>query len=91
VLLSDLAGVAVIAQHSSAPTRASESGDVPITTGNVDAAECLTAYHTLDCESHGQALSVAKCTLDSHVTSVEVRQIHHSFGLERPFGFRVAK
>jgi len=61
-------------------------GDVPITTEGplVEAEDRLAAYYILDCESHEWALSIAERTLDSHVTAVEVRQIHDSFGMERP-------
>jgi hypothetical protein len=46
-----------------------------------EAAEQLTAYHMLDCVDRGRALSIAERMLDSHVTSVEVRQVHDSVGI----------
>ncbi|MEV0001764.1 YciI family protein [Micromonospora sp. NPDC050980] len=45
------------------------------------AREQLTAYYVVECDSGDDALGVAERILDFHVTSVEVRTIHDSFGM----------
>ena len=47
----------------------------------VEAAEQLTAYYVLDCASPQRARAIAERVLDFHVTAVEVRPIHDSFGM----------
>jgi hypothetical protein len=42
--------------------------------------EQLTAYYVLDCVDAARAEAVAARLLDFHVTSVEVRAVHDSFG-----------
>lgn len=44
------------------------------------AAEQLTAYYVIDCARPERARAIAERILDFHVTAVEVRQIHDSFG-----------
>jgi hypothetical protein len=53
------------------------STDGPLST----AREQLTAYYVVECDSSDDALGVAERILDFHVTSVEVRTIHDSFGM----------
>lgn len=48
----------------------------------VEATEQLTAYYVLECESLERARAIAERVLDFHVTAVEVRRIHDSFGME---------
>jgi hypothetical protein len=43
--------------------------------------EHLTAYYVIDCQSAEHAASIAERILDFHVTAVEVREIHDSFGM----------
>lgn len=43
--------------------------------------EQLTAWYVLECEGPEQAVAEAARVLDLHVTSVEVRHVHDSFGL----------
>lgn len=47
----------------------------------IEAAEQLTAYHVIDCASPERARAIAERVLDFHVTAVEVRPIHDSFGM----------
>lgn len=48
-------------------------------------AEQLTAYYVINCASPERAQAIARRVLDFHVTAVEVRLIHDSFGhAERP-------
>jgi hypothetical protein len=47
----------------------------------IDAKEHLTAYYVVDCKDRDRALSIAEHLLDSHVTAVEVREIHDSVGM----------
>ncbi len=47
-----------------------------------DAAEHLTAYYLIECETPDRALSIAEGILDFHVTAVEVRQVHDSVGID---------
>jgi hypothetical protein len=47
----------------------------------VAAKEQLTAYYVIDCESAEQATAIAGRVLDFHVTAVELREIHDSFGM----------
>jgi hypothetical protein len=42
----------------------------------------LTAYYLIDCDDLGRALSIAERILNSHVTTVEVRQVHDSVDIE---------
>lgn len=44
----------------------------------------LTAYYVIDCENIERALCIAGSVLDFHVTAVEVRQVHDSFGMDTP-------
>jgi hypothetical protein len=43
--------------------------------------EQLTAWYVLECETAEQAATEAARVLDFHVTAVEVRHIHDSFGM----------
>jgi hypothetical protein len=47
----------------------------------IEAAEQLTAYYVIDCASPHRARAIAERVLDFHVTAVEVRPIHDSFGM----------
>jgi hypothetical protein len=47
----------------------------------VEAAEQLTAYYVIECAGPDRARAIAERVLDFHVTAVEVRQIHDSFGM----------
>jgi hypothetical protein len=47
----------------------------------IKAAEQLTAYYVIDCASPERATAIAGRVLDFHVTAVEVRPIHDSFGM----------
>jgi hypothetical protein len=47
----------------------------------IEAAEQLTAYYVIDCASPERARAIAGRVLDFHVTAVEVRPIHDSFGM----------
>jgi hypothetical protein len=49
-----------------------------------EAAEQLTAYYVIDCASPNRARAIAERVLDFHVTAVEVRPIHDSFGMGPP-------
>jgi hypothetical protein len=49
----------------------------------VSGREQLTAYYIIECGSAAQAASIAERVLDFHVTAVEVRQVHDSFGMDR--------
>jgi hypothetical protein len=57
--------------------------DGSISTGGalVDATEQLTAYYVIECASPERAQAIAERVLDFHVTAVEVRAIHDSFGM----------
>ena len=44
-------------------------------------ADQLTAYYVIDCASPERARAIAERVLDFHVTAVEVRAIHDSFGM----------
>ncbi len=57
--------------------------DGPTTTGGpfIEATEQLTAYYVIDCASPDRACAIAERVLDFHVTAVEVRPIHDSFGM----------
>ena len=46
-----------------------------------EAAEHLTAYYVIDCAGPDRAREIAERVLDFHVTAVEVRPIHDSFGM----------
>lgn len=46
----------------------------------VDGEEHMTAYYTFECADRDRALAIAERLLDSHVTTVEVREIHDSTG-----------
>jgi hypothetical protein len=48
----------------------------------VSAREQLTAYYVIECESAARARSIAERVLDFHVTAVEVREVHDSFGMD---------
>jgi hypothetical protein len=51
-------------------------------TGPVAAGdEHVTAYYLLECPDRDRAVEIASRILDSHVTAVEVRQVHNSTGL----------
>jgi hypothetical protein len=45
--------------------------------------EQLTAYYIVECDSAERAEAIARRVLDFHVTAVEVREIHDSFGMDR--------
>ena len=45
-----------------------------------EAAEQLTACYVIDCASPDRARAIAGHVLDFHVTAIEVRPIHDSFG-----------
>jgi hypothetical protein len=45
-----------------------------------DRAEELSAYYVLDCVDEARAHAIAERLLDWHVTAVEVRFVHDSFG-----------
>jgi hypothetical protein len=47
----------------------------------IHTAEHLTAYYVIDCASPQRAHAIAERVLDFHVTAVEVRPIHDSFGI----------
>jgi hypothetical protein len=49
----------------------------------IEAAEQLTAYYVIDCASPHRARTIAERVLDFHVTAVEIRPIHDSFGMGR--------
>jgi hypothetical protein len=52
-------------------------------TGPVAAGdEHVTAYYVLECRDSDRAVEIASRILDSHVTAVEVRQVHNSTGLD---------
>jgi hypothetical protein len=52
-------------------------------TGPVAAGEeHVTAYYLLECPDRDRAVEIASRILDSHVTAVEVRQVHNSTGLD---------
>ena len=57
--------------------------DAPTTTDGpfLEAAEQLTAYYVIDCASPDRACAIAERVLDFHVTAVELRPIHDSFGM----------
>jgi len=58
-------------------------GAVATTDGPLVESEVqLTAYYLIDCDDLGRALSIAERILDSHVTTVEVRQVHDSVDIE---------
>jgi hypothetical protein len=44
--------------------------------------EQLTAYYVIECASSERARSIGELLLDSHVTGVELRRIHDSFGMD---------
>jgi hypothetical protein len=47
----------------------------------IEAAEQLTAYYAIGCASPERARAIAGRVPDFHVTAVEVRPIHDSFGM----------
>jgi hypothetical protein len=52
-------------------------------TGPVPAGdEHVTAYSLLECLDRDRAVEIASRILDSHVTAVEVLQVHNSTGLD---------
>jgi hypothetical protein len=57
--------------------------DGSTTTGGpfIHTAGQLTAYYVIDCASPQRARAIAERVLDFHVTAVEVRPIHDSFGM----------
>jgi hypothetical protein len=58
-------------------------GEPVSSTGPVAAGdEHVTAYYLLECRDRDRAVEVASRVLDSHVTAVEVRQVHNSAGLD---------
>ncbi len=61
-------------------------GGVPAATDGplAEAGIHLTAYHVIDCENAGRALCSAGSVLDFHVTAVELRPVHDSFGMDTP-------
>jgi hypothetical protein len=54
------------------------SSDGPVAAGD----EHVTAYYLLECRDRDRAVEIASHILDSHVTAVEVRQVHNSTGLD---------
>ncbi|MFL6122388.1 YciI family protein [Actinophytocola sp.] len=56
--------------------RRREPADGPFHTGDT----LLSAYWVLDCASPERAEAIAERMLDWHVTAVEVRAVHDSFG-----------
>ncbi len=49
--------------------------------GPLHAAELqLTAYYLVDCPDIGRVLTISERILDYHVTAIEVRAVHDSFG-----------
>ena len=46
----------------------------------IESAEQLTAYCVIDCASPERARAITGRVLGFHVTTVEVRPIHDSFG-----------
>ena len=46
-----------------------------------EAAEHVTAYYVLECDSPARARAIAGRVLDFHVTAVEVRPVHDFFGM----------
>jgi hypothetical protein len=59
------------------PTCCQSSTELPF----IDVTEQLTAYYVIDCTSPDRARAIAGRVLDFHVTAVEVRPIHDSFGM----------
>lgn len=58
-------------------------GELVSSTGPVaDGDEHVTAYYLLECADRDRAAEIASRVLDSHVTAVEVRQLHNSTGLD---------
>ncbi len=58
-------------------------GEPVSSTGPVAAGhEHVTAYYLLECPDRDRAVAIASSVLDSHVTAVEVRQVHNSTGLD---------
>jgi hypothetical protein len=49
----------------------------------IEATEQLTAYYVIDCASPERARAIAERVLDFHVTAVEVRPVHDSFGMAK--------
>jgi hypothetical protein len=47
----------------------------------IEAAEHLTAYYVVECATSQRARAIAERVVDFHVTGVEVRPIHDSFGM----------
>jgi hypothetical protein len=45
------------------------------------AAEHVTAYYVLDCATPERARAIAERVLDFHVTAIEIRPVHDSFGM----------
>jgi hypothetical protein len=43
--------------------------------------EHVTAYYVFECADRDRAVAIAERLLDSHVTAVEVREIHDSTGM----------
>jgi hypothetical protein len=60
-------------QHDAAPS----TTDGPF----APAAEHMTAYYVVECESAERARQIAARVLDFHVVAVEVRPIHDWFGM----------
>ena len=60
-------------QRDAAPT----ASDGPF----AEAAEHVSAYYVLECESAERAKEIAARVLDFHVVAVEVRPIHDWFGM----------
>ena len=58
-------------------------GEPVSSTGPVAAGEeHVTAYYLLECRDRDRAVEIASGILDSHVTAIEVRQVHNSNGLD---------
>lgn len=77
-----LANGAGLAYPAETTTIRLESGNPVSSTGPFLAGtEQLTAYYVVECESAERAAEIAQRTLDFHVTAVEIRSIHDSFGM----------
>lgn len=55
-----------------------ESSAGPVAAGD----EHVPAYYLVECPDRDRAVEIASRILDSHVTAVEVRQLHNSTGLD---------
>ena len=65
-------------RRSESPPGGRWSPPAPVAAGD----EHVTAYYLIECPDRDRAVEIASRVLDSHVTAVEVRQIHNSTGLD---------